>query len=452
MMYVFTKHTVQTYMYLGLPTNFKLKRFVEILTSEEKKEFMKTLTNKKPSIASQLRCSRHPERPLEYYCESCKLLICGQCMISEHRPHGDINYAINVLPQHIKRLRKYLPVAKSVMNQSLSVIETLKTDECELRQVDAERVAGVEEYFAEMHRLLEEREKQILESFQNELKQKIKLVTKRRQTLVESVECVHKSVLSIEDIAERRADDVRVLVEEDSIKERLHSRMKTVETEVKLTQKSLTPLQLEFKPDPAMEMLCKNVGGDLQSSEPKFKLIRADTSPSLGKGSSQGDAVNKPRAQSTGAIFHPDLLNVKRHSLETSDPLSASQKHHLGKLTSVAEGEIQDPVYEIGAKGMVGASRHITPCPFGVALANDNNTFIVTDVKNHSICIVTTGGKFLDCIASEGKGDGQLLEPTAVTTDLTGNIFVVEKGNFRVQKFSSAGEFRAMCGLNLRVK
>ena len=412
---------------------------------------MRALSNKKPSISTtQLQCSRHIERPLEYYCEPCKLLICGQCMISEHRPHGDINYAINVLPLHIKHLRKHLPVANSVMAQGLSAMEALQSIELELKQTDEERVTEVEQYFAEMHRILEERERDILDNFQSEVKHKVKLLSRRHQALHDSVESVRKSMLSIEDIAERRSDDIKVLIEEDSIKERLHTRMKTVESEIKQSEKSLAPLQLGFKPDPALEMLCKSVGDDLQSGGPKFKLIRADTSPTIGSECSLEEVMNKPRAHSTGDVYHTELIYAKRHSLDSAEPLLASQKQQPQslpvKLNSITEGEIQDPVYEISAKGMVGASKQITPCPFGIALANDNNTFLVADVKNHCISIVTTTGKFLDRIGSEGKGDGQLLEPTAIATDSAGNIYIAEKGNLRVQKFSSAGKF------NLREK
>ena len=415
---------------------------------------MKSFSNKRSSASistTQLQCSRHPERPLEYYCEPCKLLICGQCMISEHRPHGDINYAINVLPLHIKHLRKHLPVAKSVMAQGQSAMEALKSIEAELKQNDEERVTEVEQYFAEMHRILEEREKNILDSFQSEVKHKIKLLSRRRQALHDSVESVRKSMLSIDDIAERRTDDIKVLIEEDSIKERLHTRMKTVESDIKQSEKSLAPLQLGFKPDPALEMLCKNVGDDLQSSGPKFHLIRADTSPTIGSECSLEDVVNKPRAHSASDVHHTDSIYTKRHSLDSAGPLLGTQKQpqqpsSLGKLS---EGEILDPVSEISAKGMVGASKQITPYPFGVAVANDNNTFLVADVKNHCISIVTTTGKFLDRIGSEGKGDGQLLEPTAVATDSAGNIYVAEKGNLRVQKFSSAGKYELDCSLHV---
>ena len=427
------------YYILGLPTNFKLKRFVEILTSEEKEEYMKTRSVRKASMTSQLQCSRHPERQLEYYCEPCKLLICGQCMISEHRPHGEINYAVDVLPMHIKHLQKHLPVANSVMTQGLTVIEDLRSGEAKLKKSEDERVATVENYFAEIHRTLEERERQILESFRGEVKQKVKLLAKRRQTLQGSVECVRKGMLSIEDIAESRADDIKVLIDEDSIKERLHTQMKAVESEIKLSEKSFTPLQLGFKPDPAIKMLCKSVGDDLQNGGPP--LVRADTSPSIGSEPNlPGPFKLRPHSTSNPIPTENILTTQKSRSLDSGDSPTSSPLLLHRRLNTISEGEVQFPVLEIGAKGMVGANKQITPCPFGVTLANDNNAFLVADSVNHTISILTTSGKFLDRISSEGKGDGQLLEPTAVTTDPSGNIFVVEKGNLRIQKFSSAGK------------
>jgi Thrombospondin type 3 repeat/NHL repeat len=42
---------------------------------------------------------------------------------------------------------------------------------------------------------------------------------------------------------------------------------------------------------------------------------------------------------------------------------------------------------------------------------------------------------------SYGTGDGQFDFPGSVTTDVSGNVYVADPGNYRVQKFSSTGEF-----------
>ena len=42
-----------------------------------------------------------------------------------------------------------------------------------------------------------------------------------------------------------------------------------------------------------------------------------------------------------------------------------------------------------------------------------------------------------------GKGDGQLFTPTGVKVDSEDNVWLVDRGNSRVQKFIRVGEFLA---------
>jgi sugar lactone lactonase YvrE len=42
---------------------------------------------------------------------------------------------------------------------------------------------------------------------------------------------------------------------------------------------------------------------------------------------------------------------------------------------------------------------------------------------------------------SEGNGDGQFSYPSGIATDTSGNVYVADRGNFRIQKFDSSGSF-----------
>jgi len=57
------------------------------------------------------------------------------------------------------------------------------------------------------------------------------------------------------------------------------------------------------------------------------------------------------------------------------------------------------------------------------------------------------GAKVLASWGSFGPGDGQFRLPVAIAVDREGNVYVVERGNRRVQKFSSSGAFLAKWGL-----
>jgi hypothetical protein len=54
---------------------------------------------------------------------------------------------------------------------------------------------------------------------------------------------------------------------------------------------------------------------------------------------------------------------------------------------------------------------------------------------------ITSAYKFKKVFASTGSGDGEVLRPKGITRDNNGNIYIVDEGNTRVQKFDSAGNF-----------
>jgi phosphohistidine swiveling domain-containing protein len=54
---------------------------------------------------------------------------------------------------------------------------------------------------------------------------------------------------------------------------------------------------------------------------------------------------------------------------------------------------------------------------------------------------ITSVYKFEKVFASTGSGNGEVLMPKGITRDNNGNIYIVDEGNTRVQKFDSAGNF-----------
>jgi len=64
----------------------------------------------------------------------------------------------------------------------------------------------------------------------------------------------------------------------------------------------------------------------------------------------------------------------------------------------------------------------------------------VADTGNHRIQKFNASGEFLAKWGSEGTGDGQFDCPYGVAVDSNGNVYVADMGNDRIQKFKPVVE------------
>jgi sugar lactone lactonase YvrE len=75
-----------------------------------------------------------------------------------------------------------------------------------------------------------------------------------------------------------------------------------------------------------------------------------------------------------------------------------------------------------------------------------NGDLWVADKGNNRIQKFSASGEYLTKFGSIGSGNGQFSSPAALAIDPKGNIWVADKGNGRVEKFNSKGEYLAQFG------
>ena len=60
----------------------------------------------------------------------------------------------------------------------------------------------------------------------------------------------------------------------------------------------------------------------------------------------------------------------------------------------------------------------------------------ICDTLNHRVQVFDKAGKWIYSFGSKGNGPGQFTGPEAMTITNDGNIYIVDKGNSRVQVFT----------------
>ncbi len=104
-----------------------------------------------------------------------------------------------------------------------------------------------------------------------------------------------------------------------------------------------------------------------------------------------------------------------------------------------------------GSIGSSGTGNGQFSIPYG-SVADTSGHLWVTDRDNHRVQEFNSSGSFLmgigagyngvaGSIGSSGNGNGQLNQPFGVAIDTSGNVWVMDTQNNRVQKFNSSGSF-----------
>ena len=81
-------------------------------------------------------------------------------------------------------------------------------------------------------------------------------------------------------------------------------------------------------------------------------------------------------------------------------------------------------------------------------ITDQSGNVYVGDFYNHRVQKFDSQGNFITKWGTYGSGDGQFNDTSGITTDPSGNVYVVDDYNYRVQKFDSSGNFILKWGSN----
>jgi DNA-binding beta-propeller fold protein YncE len=128
-------------------------------------------------------------------------------------------------------------------------------------------------------------------------------------------------------------------------------------------------------------------------------------------------------------------------------------------LASASVAQADTGFGQVGQFGSFGSGDGQFSAPAGVAVDQASNHVYVVDRGNSRVETFDSSGAFINTFGADvggagvdicttacgpgtqGSGNGQFSSPTGITVDSSGNVYVVDSANNRVEKFSSSGAF-----------
>lgn len=83
--------------------------------------------------------------------------------------------------------------------------------------------------------------------------------------------------------------------------------------------------------------------------------------------------------------------------------------------------------------------------PQGIAIDSTGNIYVV-DYGNYRVQKFDSSGTYITQWGSHGSGNGQFRDADGLAVDSSGNVYVADGGNYRVQKFTSDGTYLTQWG------
>ncbi len=434
---------------------FKYMSNHKLISLDELKAQVTSLVPPKKAVP---HCPKHSEKALKIYCDTCSTLICKNCTIRLHKDHN-YDLVADVLTKHKEELVSSLKPVKEKLD---SVQRALKDFDTRAKAIHNQRAAieaNIHKEIDEQHRLWDQRRAELVGELDMLTQQKLKDLEAQR----DQVEITHVKLASCLEYAEgglKTGTDGEVLEMKSSVLKR-----------IKKLSTDFNPNAIQPKTKADMELITKGKES-LQQACRDFLEVDHSCSFSLENSHTTGDGLKGATTGETKSVSF-QAMTKKNKKFNGKLDLKAELVHIVNKDRLKCEVmEQQHGQHKIDYRPMKRGKHelHITVngdavrgSSFPIAVAPSPQSFVkpsrvvrgvnkprgtVSNGKGQLV-VVERSGTTVSVLTPEGekiRTFGQLKNAHGVAVDKDDNIYIVENGNHRVNKFSSDGEFVAAVG------
>ena len=410
------------------------------------------VTNLVPPVQKVLQCSKHPAKELDIYCETCKEVICRDCILKVHRDH-QYDLATDAFPQQKDVLISSIEPAEQQLasvNKALEGLDTLCGEITNQRQALETKIKA---RIRLIHDALEARQEELIAQLDQMTQQKLKNIAAQQDQL-ELVATRLKSCCGFLQESLRTGSQVEILAMVKPFLQQVQDVASTVKPE------SLVPEEdadLEFiSSETELTRTCQQYGqitachvchakchaegpglhvamvgeaatatvyvvdqkgrGCQRPVEMSCELVSSD-----GSGQVRGEA-KRVRDSQYEISYHPQHRRQHYLHIRVEDKHISGSPFPLSVLTTTPSNIITGVKY-----------------PWGLALINCGHLLVVEN-GGHCVSVLSDNGKKRRAFSSYSSDTDQLNHPCGVAFSATGDILVCDQLNHRIHIFSPNGK------------
>lgn len=456
-------------------------------------------------------CLRHIGEVLKYYCRTCSIPICKECLTLEHQAGiHEYEHIQDAAPKQIEAIQQAMQEAKTKATDIRNILKNVEHVTSRLQVQYHKAQNEINDTFMFYRSMLEERKQELLKELESVFSTKQMSLSVATQKGQETVEQIYKTCEFVE-----RLNKCATIVEILMIRKLLDTKLQGL-LSYNVDQNVQSAGELEFVSNyQAIQVGVRNTFGYVRSNS---DVVGPSKQPPIarptggGGSSSSGSSVNGSSGSLNSGIHCPFTMSGSSQSTSpfesniiskrfssanslgpfsttigdlninginpyekwsnggtdtmfqngSSDPYSLSSAGHTDPMLDLTSKLMSTAIFP--PKSQIKRQKMIYHCKFGEfgvmegqftepsgVAVNAQNDIIVADTNNHRIQIFDKEGRFKFQFGECGKRDGQLLYPNRVAVVRTsGDIIVTERSpTHQIQIYNQYGQFVRKFGANI---
>lgn len=478
------EHTVNS-----LDTHSQLEEVVSSLSPEQKQTIRENLGHRQKVISNLTEgngelcpesCKLH-EMQHQYFCTDCNTTACAECVNTLHALHQCSEISI-LLVESFLQLQCLVQPSCVYASRADASLKKLTQDSESIESNRNMCKEAIFEVFNEIRTAVDEREEMLLNGVDNYIDHKLSQVAHQKNNLEQVQDQLYQSVQEIQQILDGTLSDIMLLVDKQRLVEDIDVQEQNIldienlvaksmfsstyigfrDDNTKVVKKHIDMLftLCEFYPDAdtgyyssrlitvekenaetkvhrGIEQLDDFKDGKyLKRSNTCTKIVEEDEMPELFQTQAvTSSRVSVKRSQSTPSARTKEIWLTKKRKHTASVTNVPTVPIRFDSLLTPTPILVPEKIFN---KLTVSKTESVYPC--GICIG-ENDSFIISDVKNHCLRIIASNGKFIGAIGKEGKGSGQFEDPCGVAANEKAQIFACQRENPRIQKLTSGGKY-----------